>query len=263
MAHARPSLPSPAVKKEIEPQQLPCLADDGGQPGLAGVEVVAHGLRLVGVELRQLGLDAGGHRRRSGAARLGVLAQCRRRLQLLALAHVGQVEDGLGRERAEVAQSVRRCCRGRHRAGRAALAQGGRRAHAATRPRPPSRPGPTWPRGPPCPAAARPARGRRRAALSRSSPRRRRGPRGPRGGRPARRRAPGPRAPARRSRGCWPGTGCPAPRPRALRAPARRCRGTRSSRGRSAWRGCVAATRSSRSSGTGTTATLGSTVVNG
>ena len=115
-----------------QPQQLPCLADDGGQPGLAGVEVVAHGLRLVGVELRQLGLDAGGHRRRSGAARLGVLAQCRRRLQLLALAHVGQVEDGLGRERAEVAQSVRRCRRGRHRAGRAALAQGG---HELTQPR--------------------------------------------------------------------------------------------------------------------------------
>ena len=36
------------------------------------------------------------------------------------------------------------------------------------------------------------------------------------------------RAAARRSRGCWPGTGCPAPRPCARPPPARRCRGTRS-----------------------------------
>ena len=38
---------------------------------------------------------------------------------------------------------------------------------------------------------------------------------------------------ARRSRGCWPGTGCPGPRPCGRRPPGRRCRGRRSCRARS------------------------------
>ena len=67
----------------------------------------------------------------------------------------------------------------------------------------------------------------------------------------------------RRPRGCWPGTGCPAPRPRGRRARGRRCRGSRSCRGRRSRPRWSPRPARRRSSTTGTTATLGSMVVNG
>ena len=180
-----------------------------------------------------------------------------------ALVDVCDVEDRLRGERLEQARSIGRLRRERARRGPAARTRARRpppRASPARRPPPCRAPWPAWSRAP---AGVGPARGRRRAARARSARCRRRDRSGPPDGARRPLSGRGRRGRSRPSRGSQRGSGCRGPRPRRLRGPGPRCRGTRSSRARPPTSPTVSATRSSRSSGTATTATFGSIVVNG
>ena len=82
-------------------EQRERLADHGREARLGHAELLAHRVRLVVVQLRQLRVEPGAHRRRPGAARLGVLHELGRRLERLALGHVRHVEHRLRGERLE------------------------------------------------------------------------------------------------------------------------------------------------------------------
>ena len=100
----RPGPPLLALARGEERDQVEegeGLADHGLQPGLAHVEALAHLRRARLVHVRQLRLQAGRDRGGPGTALLRVGHQLRRRLERLALGHIGHVEHRLGGERLE------------------------------------------------------------------------------------------------------------------------------------------------------------------
>ncbi len=117
------SLPASAVKKAMRSSSSQAAAITRSRPASAIAELAPQlGRRLVVAEVGELRLDPGADRHHARAAVRRVLGERGRRL-VLALGDVRDVEDGLRRQRRELARRVGRGLRHRHVAHRASAGQ--------------------------------------------------------------------------------------------------------------------------------------------